>query len=230
MRDIDSQQFWDGKILRWEGKKYDTAKGGIRHFLDINRSLKIRMQITERVLKQIVKDRTVLEIGCGTSRLLPTIIQSGAKKYIGIDVSKVAIEQAQSRAKELGASMIVAFHQADAVSLEGMAPDICFSLGLLDWLEPSEILRMIRRIRCQYYLHSFSERRPSLKLMLHRLYVYCLYGHRTGPYRPKYYTLAQMLEIFRSCYGITPKHFRSRSLSFGSFIFQLPDGITLRDE
>ena len=226
MKVVDNQKFWDGKILKWEGSKYDR----VRRFLDVNRSLKVRMQIAEGVLKQIVKGRTVLEIGCGTARLLPAIIESGAKKYIGVDVSEVAIERARVRAKELGVSGMTEFHQADVESLQEITTDICFSLGLLDWLEPSMILQMIHRIRCQYYLHSFSERRSSLALTLHRLYVYCLYGHRTGSYRPKYYKLDQMIEIFRSCYGTAPNHFRSRSLSFGGFVFQLPDGIVLQDE
>ncbi|MBI2339899.1 MAG: class I SAM-dependent methyltransferase [Deltaproteobacteria bacterium] len=230
MKDIERRQFWDEKILKWEGDKYDKVKMGVRRLLDVNQSLKARMDIASGVLKKIAKNRTILEIGCGTARLLPVLIGSGAKKYIGIDVSKVAIERARSRVKALGADSMAEFHQADAGSLQDTTTDICFSLGLLDWLDPDTISQMIRRIHCQYYLHSFSERRPSLKLLLHRLYVYCLYGRRTGSYRPRYYSSHQMVEIFQSCYGAPPQCYRSRRLSFGGFVFKLPNGVDVQHE
>lgn len=220
-----AKDFWDRKILGWEEDKYacpTTAIGGV---LDVNRSLKKRMRLAERILRQAVKDRTVLEVGCGTARLLPMIIACGAAKYIGIDVSGQAIEQARLRAKELGGEPRIELYQGDAKSLNRMAPDLCFSLGLLDWLDLEEIVEMNRRIQCAYYFHSFSERRRSVQLMLHRLYVYCLYGHRTKSYVPRYYTSAELSAIFQSSYGSAPQCFRSPELSFGSLIFHLPDDI-----
>lgn len=220
-----AKEFWDKKILGWEEDKYANPTTALSGVLDVNRSLKKRMRLAERILRQAVKDRTVLEVGCGTARLLPMIIACGAAKYIGIDVSGQAIEQARLRAQESGGEARIELYQCDARSLSPMAPDLCFSLGLLDWLSPAEIVEMNRRIQCPYYFHSFSERRRSVQLMLHRLYVYCLYGHRTGSYVPRYYTSAELFAIFQSCYGSAPQCFRSSELSFGSLMFHLPDDI-----
>ena len=225
MSDTDSREFWDRKILRWEEDKYAPATNAIGRLVDVNRSLKMRMRLAERILSQTVRNRTVLEIGCGTARLLPTIIACGATKYIGVDVSGLAIDRARLRAEDVGGNASIELYQGDVTSLSETSPDLCFSLGLLDWLDPERIAEMNRRIQCRYYFHSFSERRRSVQLLLHRMYVYCLYGHRTKSYVPRYYTSTEMAEIFQSGYGSAPQCFRSPELSFGSLVFQLPNEI-----
>ncbi len=121
----------------------------------------------------------------------------------------------------------IELHDMVTGTLPPLAPDVRFSLGLLDWLQPEEILRMRHQIRCTYYLHSFSERRASLDQLLHRLYVYWMDGHRTKSYVPQYYAAAHRQALFGSCYGEPVRLFRSSALSFGTFVFRLPDGIGL---
>jgi SAM-dependent methyltransferase len=226
MKDIDREQFWDNKILGWEDDKYSTPKGLLRRVFDVNRPLKIRQQITENVLTRVVRDQIVLEIGCGSARLVPAILEAGARKYIGLDISKVAIENAAGKAAQSGISDRVEFHHFDARQLSGLKADISFSLGLLDWLELEEIRTMLSQISCKYYFHSFSERRRSLQQIIHRMYVYAFYGHSTKSYVPKYYTQDQMLEIFAACYGRPPRFYRP-AVSFMAFIYHLEDGIEI---
>ena len=101
MEPIDKQHFWNNKILKWEKDKYSVPKSTLGKLLDVNRSLKKRQQIAQSVLKQIVNGRTVLQIGCGTARLLPYVFEAGATKYIGVDISEEALKQARIKAKEL---------------------------------------------------------------------------------------------------------------------------------
>ena len=220
MKDIDKKHFWDKKILGWEKDKYSVPKNNFFRFFDVNRSLKIRQQIAKDVLKQIVNDRTVLEIGCGSSRLLSAVFKAGAKKYIGVDISETALKQAQIEANKLSKKGFAQFYPLDVNFLNKMNVDICFSLGLLDWLELEEIKQMLLSISCKYFFHSYSERHLSFQQILHRLYVYMFYGHRTKTYVPKYYTQKQILEVFNSCYKLPTKHFRSNT-GFMSFVYHL---------
>lgn len=230
MNTIDKKQFWDDKVFGWERDKYDTSKKILGFSFDVNRSVKKRLRLAQTILSQVARNRTVLELGCGTARLLPMLVHTGVKKYIGVDISKLAIEHAQAKAEFLGASTIAEFHQLDVTTLGDINTDICFSLGLLDWLDLADISQMLQRIHCQYYIHSFSEKRRSVQLLLHRVYTYVLYGYRTKFYVPKYYTKAQMEKVFAACYGHPVRCLRSKGLSFGCFIFRLPEGIEFEQE
>jgi SAM-dependent methyltransferase len=219
---MNKQYFWDKKILGWENDKYALPQGWFHRVFDANRSLKYRQLIARNILTQVVKGKSVLEIGCGTARLLPSIMEAGAAKYRGVDISPVAIEEAKIRHGHLLARGNVELLPMNVAQIEKGDAEICFSLGLLDWLELIEIREMVSRLNCEYYLHSFSERRPSAQQWLHKLYVYLFYGHRTKTYVPRYYTHQQLIDIFTSFYGSPPAFFRSPLLSFGTFVHHLP--------
>lgn len=218
---VDKKTFWDEKILGWEEKKYSMPSGFLGRKFDVNSSLKKRLEIAQRILVNGAKDRVILEIGCGTARLFPDIIRAGAKKYIGVDISQIAIDRARAKAEQEFMSHCTEFYQADVLNLKDTQVDLCFSLGLLDWLELDEIRQMLSGIQCRYYFHSFSEKRRSVQQFIHKLYVYLLYGHRTKSYVPNYYTKTEMVDVFNSCFGTPPNCFRSNELSFGAFIYSL---------
>ncbi len=91
MNTIDKKQFWDDKVFGWERDKYDTSKKILGFSFDVNRSVKKRLRLAQTILSQVARNRTVLELGCGTARLLPMLVHTGVKKYIGVDISKLAI-------------------------------------------------------------------------------------------------------------------------------------------
>ena len=118
MEPIDKQHFWNNKILKWEKDKYSIPKSKLGRFFDVNQSLKKRQQIAKNILKHNVRGRTILEIGCGTARLLHSIFEAGATKYIGIDISKKAVQAGQKNAKELKVERFAEFYQLDKSLIE----------------------------------------------------------------------------------------------------------------
>ena len=225
MEPIDKQHFWNNKILKWEKDKYSDPKSKLGRFFDVNQSLKKRQQIAKNILKQNAMERTVLEIGCGTARLLHSVFEAGATKYIGIDISKKAIQEGQKNARELKIERFTEFYHLDVNALNNInniKADICFSLGLLDWLSLEEIEQMLSFVRCKFYFHSYSQRNMSFQQLLHRFYVYMFYGYRTKSYVPKYYTKEKILKLFTSTYKFPAKHFQSKK-SFMSFVYDLPN-------
>lgn len=213
------ERFWDEKILAWENQKYSNRAGPFG--IDFNRSVKMRLNLAKRMLVSSAKDMTVLELGCGSAQLMPYFVRGGAKEYTGVDLSERAISMARLRADKLGSLDRVRLICGDVTQLDFSRIDICFSLGLLDWLLPDDICRLARSIDCQFYLHSFSERQQSVSQFLHKMYVFLAYGYRNRGYVPCYYTKEQ-ISCFLSLSGKAPSFYGSSDLSFGQFAFYMP--------
>jgi 2-polyprenyl-3-methyl-5-hydroxy-6-metoxy-1,4-benzoquinol methylase len=77
---------------------------------------------------------SVLDIGCGEGHLASWLFQDGTRRYVGIDVSNVAIQQARARA-----SIEARFEVADATTFDpGELFDIIVLNEVLYYLEEPE--------------------------------------------------------------------------------------------
>ena len=164
---INKIEFWNSKIIEWEKNRYSKRVHSI-----ISGSVNNRMLIAFNMLKHCSRDLVVVEAGCGTARLMPLLLESGVRKYIGIDFSPCAIEAARERAKELGVFSRIDLIQEDITKLKMIKADLCFSLGLFDWLTDQEICFLLNNIKTRYYLHSFSEKRMNIQQALHRIALF----------------------------------------------------------
>jgi len=210
------KDFWNRKILGWEEKKYSQ-----KFLLDVNVSLKYRFSLAVNLLERFGKDKIILELGCGSCRLIPHLDKIQCKKYIGIDVSSKAIDRAKTRLSETNCE--VEFYCADISEIDLPSVDICFSLGLFDWLSIPVIKAINHHLDCKYFFHSFSEDRRSFQRILHQIYVFMLYGHKTKQYVPQYYTQQQIKEALQSEEPVD--FFHMKELSFGCFAYHLPKSI-----
>jgi SAM-dependent methyltransferase len=221
MLNIDfRKRFWDQKILNWEKEKYMNKS----FLLDVNSSVKSRMILTKNILSQISKNKTLLEIGCGSTLLLDDLKDMGIKKYIGIDISSKAIEKAKKKSREIN-NVEFEFVNSDINEIDNYKVDICFSLGFLDWLSLNEIKQMNSKIDSKFFVHSFSEKRLAFSQLLHRFFVYMKYGHKTDGYQPQYYKSEEILDCFTN-YQTNLNFFRHKKLSFGTLLYNLPIKIT----
>lgn len=221
MLNIDlKKEFWDQKILRWEKEKYlDKSL-----LLDVNSSVKFRMVLTKKILSKISKNKTLLEIGCGSALLLNNLKKMGVKKYIGIDISSEAIKKAEIKAKKIN-GIEFQFINADVSKIKSINVDIFFSIGFLDWISIEEIKEMNSKISSKFFFHSFSEKRFSFVQMLHKLFVYTKYGYKSKGYQPQYYHPNQIIECF-SNNQVNLDFFREKKLSFGTLVYDLPFQLT----
>lgn len=229
---MNSQSFWNNKILQWEHDKYDKQFHIGQFSIDPNRSIKERRRLAAQVIQKIGKGSTILELGCGSASLLTVAAAAGVKRYIGVDISDVAIGKAKSRLGDMIAlkNMTIELQQGNAVNLGPYQVDFCFSLGFLDWLSPIEIQELLKNIDCHHYLHSYSRNMKSVQRWLHRLYVHLLYGHKSNGYTPRYFDRALLQHLFRRQYQAEPSFYSSPCLSFGEFIYRLPDSAVPSNE
>lgn len=216
-KSINKIEFWDRKIIDWDNASYSNSFRSI-----IMGSVNNRMLIASQLLKQFTKDKIVVEVGCGTARLMPLLLKSGANKYIGVDFSTCAIEAAKERAKEQGLSAKVDLICEDIINLKTIKTDLFFSLGLLDWLTDNEIYLLLNNIETKYYLHGFSEQKMNVQQLTHRLYVYLKYGYKNQKYVPHYYTREHVSSLFARCGLETPEYFTNCKMSFSCFAHNLP--------
>lgn len=218
----ETQQFWDKKILQWETDKY-SVNNAVPFSIDVNSSLKSRMNLARSILKRIAPGRTILELGCGSGQLAENSILSGAEKYVGIDISSVAIQTANQKLQNSAVKSKIEFKTESASKMPLVQADICFSLGLLDWLNPGEIQNLQKNVKCDFYFHTFSEKRMySVSQLLHRSYVFLKYGYKNVGYVPKYYTAAEITNLLKQELLPPPKFFRRPDLSFGCVAYHLP--------
>lgn len=217
--------FWDKKILRWEKDKYFFKPIFFINF-DVNSSVKTRLRLARSILKDVAPGLEVLEIGCGSALLMEDILSFGASKYIGIDVSCVAIAAAKQRALTSENKSKVELIVKNINDIEPINADICFSLGLFDWLSLNEIALLQKKINSKYYFHSFSEKKPlSFRQIFHKIYVYLMYGHKNSQYVPLYYTDDEITQALNTNGALISQFLRHPKLSFGCFVYCLPSSI-----
>ena len=203
---MDRREFWENKIIKWENAKYDRS-----HWIDFNSSLKKRQSLSLELMKQVIPGRVVVEYGCGTGRMMDSVLEIGAKKYFGVDFSSAAIRTAKMRVRSSDAIRT----ELICSPIEGLAPipaDLSFSLGLMDWVEPKEVARLSAPL----FLHSFSELRPaSWQQAAHRAYSQWINikGHR-----PAYFRKEDLQKVF---YRPGIQFYQNSHLSFGGFIHNL---------
>ena len=216
---IDRKGFWDRKILQWERDKYDSGARAL-----FNRSVSARLDLAAHLLVQLAPGASVLELGCGSARLLPVLARCRPASYVGVDISGAAIVEARRAASQLDLDFPVTFVEGGVEDLAPREVDLCFSLGLLDWLTPEAAESMLKGVTCRRFFHTYSERRDTLSQRIHRLYAYLMYGHKTGSYVPQYMEWQAVEALVGRATGVVPQCFRSRSLSFGTVVHNLPEG------
>ncbi|ARU59549.1 type 11 methyltransferase [Oleiphilus messinensis] len=94
------------------------------------------------------KDRVFLDYACGNGSNAIKAAQAGAKLAIGLDISRVSVENAKAEAKRLGLEDNTYFVQADAenTKLPNDAIDSVICSGMLHHLDLSYAFPELRRI------------------------------------------------------------------------------------
>ncbi|HIJ62508.1 MAG TPA: methyltransferase domain-containing protein [Rhodospirillaceae bacterium] len=202
---VEPRDFWNGRILAWEASRYDGPQNVA------SSSLRARQDLALALLAPYLPGRRVVELGCGSGRLAERLIAAGAISYHGYDLSPVAVAEARRHVP----SPQITFSEAPVDAVPATGDALVISLGLLDWLAPDEIARVLALGADGLWLHSLSEVRPSPQQLIHRLYSRLAY--RAG-YRPAYHRISQ-IDALLAGQGLPPARvFRHRSLRFGAFI------------
>ena len=218
-------KFWDDRILDWEAARYEGRWPGALgpvEWLAAWRSgpTRLRQRLGLDLLAPYVAGRRVVEVGCGSGLLARGLIGAGARSYLGLDHSRVAIEAARRRHLDSPAQGRIRFEVRPAQELPGDC-DLVVSLGLLDWLTDGELETFWRRHGAADFLHTFSERRPRPTQLLHRA---CRALHRLlrpRAVRPRFMALDEVLGTFAAPARVPLSVYRDRKLRSAAFLSSL---------
>ena len=133
---IDKKKFWEDKIIGWEDIRYkrDTTNFNIfENFVNKNnKTLIYRLNTAFKILEPLLKNKRIVELGCGSGFLAERIINSGAKSYIGYDISEKAISRATNISKEKKINEKAFFFSKSIKEMSDIEADYVFSLGTTD--------------------------------------------------------------------------------------------------
>ena len=88
----------------------------------------------------------MLDVGCGSGRIGEEILEAGASRYVGIDLSPGMLELAEARLRRFGPRVELVHGDFLAMPLDGPF-DVIVALGLFDYVaEPPRFARRMREL------------------------------------------------------------------------------------
>ena len=179
----DMGKYWDDQVLEWERSSYAASEanrgsvGLIERLAGLLRGhIRARQVSCLEYLEPHVSGKVCLELGCATGSTCFALLEKGASKVIGLDISKKAVEVATSQAVSRGInSERLNFHQFAAGDmlpggLEALQVDISLGLGIAEYIEPQTFLEFVKSVAAKQIYFSFDEKRINLQKALHFVY------------------------------------------------------------
>ncbi|MCB0221008.1 MAG: class I SAM-dependent methyltransferase [Chrysiogenetes bacterium] len=218
------EEFWDNKILHWEDSAYGPVPAAplARVFHNLRSSIRARLNLTAGILAPYLQSYTrVLDLGCGSGILGERLLGESPCRYEGIDLSGRACERARERLASFeGRARIT---RAAALETPWPDADIVVALGLLDWLEASEIDALLARLSKHRFVFSFSEASPSLAARVHRLWLVRRTQIMGTPARAHHHSESYIREVLER-HSCGPVRFvRDPAMRFGVLVTNLEE-------
>lgn len=168
------EEYWQRAAADWDASSYgQTARGSsVERVATLLRAhIRKRYETAERSLAPWIEGRRFLEIGCGGGELAVRLVELGAASGVAVDVSPDVVEVARRRADDAGVGERLRFETSTIAGLTDVPDvDLAVGLGILEYLEPTELCNLIQRVRPRDVFFSFDESRPSLLGSMHVVY------------------------------------------------------------
>ena len=217
---MNNKEYWNRKIIEWENSMSQKKENVpiIERLASLFRGpLRHRSEITMKILHRFVKDKTVLELGCGSGFFAFELFENSKTKHItGIDIAQNAIKRAKKITAERQLTDKFTFIEGDVASVTLPEVDVTIGLGFFDYLSPEEIKFLFRNIRTSYFLFTFAERKVSLLRYIHMCYM-----SLQGCSKHFYYTKNEIASYIDKEYRDV-QFLSNRKLSFGCIVHNLP--------
>ena len=139
-----SGEYWKEHLLSWEASAYykDTAhKANLWDRLSTifrGNAMYVRMNAALELLKPYLAGKTVLDVGCASGRFPFQLLDAGAAKVYGVDISPDAIQIADNHRRQAGLEDQLDFSVADVVQPASPLPksDLVTALGVIEYFDP----------------------------------------------------------------------------------------------
>ena len=136
----------------------------------------VRMNTALELVKPYIKDAIILAIGCASGRFALQLLQAGASKIYGTDISAAAIDIAKRRAEELGLNDRLDLSVADVVQPNVSLPrvDLVTALCVIEYFNPEAMSAFLGNLQTKYILLDFPDlgrRKEFPTWLLRQVYI-----------------------------------------------------------
>ena len=160
-----SGEYWKDHLLSWEASAYykDTQqKANLWDRLSTvfrGDAMYVRMNAALELLKPHITGKTVLDVGCASGRFPFQLLEAGAAKVYGVDISPDAIEIANQNRERAGLQDKLDFSTADVVHPNSPLPksDLVTALGVIEYFDAETMSAFLGNLRSEFFLLDFPD-------------------------------------------------------------------------
>ena len=161
----ESAKYWEDHIISWEASAYYKEGQQRANWWDRlstvfrGDAMYRRMNAALELLQPHIKGMTVLDVGCASGRFPFRMLQAGAEKVHGVDISSEAIETARQRGTELGLQDKLEFRMADVAQPNTTLPrvDLVTALGVIEYFNTEAMSAFLGNLKTRYFLLDFPD-------------------------------------------------------------------------
>ena len=161
----ESGEYWDKHVVSWEASTYFTDKNMPKpnlwdRFSTYFRgsSLYDRMTIALDLLKPHLNGLTVLDVGCASGRFANLLLEAGAARVIGVDISEDIIRIANERRLAGPNKDRLEFFAADLAKPASLPKvDLVTSLGVIEYFDHNDMMTFLSNTKSKYFFHDFPD-------------------------------------------------------------------------
>jgi SAM-dependent methyltransferase len=177
-----SGEYWKEHLLSWEASAYykDTAhKANLWDRLSTlfrGDAMYVRMNAALELLKGQIAGMQILDVGCASGRFAFQLLNAGAAKVHGVDISPEAIQIADAHRKQAGLEDQLEFSVADVIHPGNPLPvaDLVTALGVIEYFDALALSAFLGNLRTKYFFLDFpdiSRRKQFPTWQLRQVYI-----------------------------------------------------------
>jgi cyclopropane fatty-acyl-phospholipid synthase-like methyltransferase len=178
----ESAKYWEDHLKSWESSAYFKEGQQDANWWDrlstIFRgdAMYVRMSTALELAKPHLRGATVLDVGCASGRFAFQMIEAGAEKVYGTDISAEALELATLRSAQLGMTDKTEFSMMDVVQPNSPLPqvDLVTALGVIEYFDAKDMSAFLGNLRTKYFLLDFPDHGRKKEFptwMLRQVYI-----------------------------------------------------------
>lgn len=177
-----SGEYWKKHLLSWEASAYYKDSEQKANLWDRISTLfrgdamYVRMNAALELLEPHLAGKTVLDVGCASGRFGFQLLEAGAEKIYGVDISPDAIQIANAHRGKAGLEEQLEFSIADVVHPDSPLPkaDLVTALGVIEYFDPETMSAFLGNLRSDYFFLDFPDvirRREFPTWQLRQVYI-----------------------------------------------------------
>ena len=160
-----SGEYWKEHLLSWEASAYYKDTPHKANWWDRlstffrGDAMYVRMNAALELLKPHLAGKTVLDVGCASGRFPFQLLEAGAAKVYGVDISPDAIEIANQNREHAGLQDRLDFSTADVVHPNNPLPksDLVTALGVIEYFDADTMSAFLGNLQTEYFFLDFPD-------------------------------------------------------------------------